>query len=65
MLKVRQSANVRKVNLFERSLDSAKFIFQKLLEIEGYLSNTDTYALKILYDALKPNMPKIDGIVYL
>ena len=65
MLKVRQSANARKVNLFERSLDSAKFIFQKLLEIEGYLSNTDTYALKILYDALKPNMPKIDGIVYL
>ena len=65
LLKHRQFVSVDTVNLFERSLDSAKLVFQKILESERALSPIHTYVLNQLFETMKPIAPTIHGIIYM
>ena len=65
LLKHRQFVSVDTLNLFERSLDSAKLVFQKILESERALSPIHTYVLNQLIETMKPIAPTIHGIIYM
>lgn len=61
----RTSSFGSEVTLFERSLDSAKHIFQKTLVEEGAISPLQNHILNKLFLALKPASPQMDGIIYI
>ena len=53
------------VTIFERSIDSAKDIFQKTLEQDGILSSIESHTLQELNSTLQSTKPKADAIIYL
>lgn len=53
------------VRIFERGLDSARFIFQNLMEEQGLLTPLESYTLNSLYGALKSSQPQADGVIYI
>ena len=65
MSKQRQNLSSADVRLFERSLDSARFIFQQLLEKDGLITSLESYILNNIYDAIKVSKPRVDGVIYL
>ena len=54
-----------KVRIFERSIDSAKNIFQKTLEEKQHLNGLEVYTLEILHKTLQKSKPRTDFIIYL
>ena len=65
LLKDRHFVSAETVNLFERTLDSAKLVFQKILESELSLSPIHTYVLNQLFETMKRIAPTIHGIIYM
>ena len=61
----RTNSDKSEVTLFERSLDSAKLVFQRTLAEEGSISPLQNHILDKLFLALKPGSPTTDGIIYI
>lgn len=61
----RTNSDESEVTLFERSLDSAKLVFQRTLAEEGSISPLQNHILDKLFLALKPGSPTSDGIIYI
>ena len=61
----RANPTMSEVTLYERSLESAKLIFQKTLADDGFLPPLQNHILDKLYIALKPGAPPVDGIIYI
>ena len=53
------------IRIYERSLQSAKNVFQEILFEQGYLDQMECHILDNLNSVLDKDMPKIDGVIYL
>ena len=53
------------IRIYERSLHSARNVFQEILLEQGYLDQMEYHILDNLHSVLEKDMPKINGIIYL
>ena len=53
------------IRIYERSLQSAKYVFQSGLAEQGFLNEMECLILDNLHEVLNKNMPITDRIIYL